>query len=64
MPKQIQTCYQNLFAEIADEPVPRRRNCLNPRVIKRGRCKWPGKKLIHYGLSKLQKTFVESILIH
>lgn len=63
-PVQIQTWYKNLLAEIADEPVPLRRNRINPRVIKRGRSKWPGKKPIHYGLGKLQKTFAESILIH
>jgi hypothetical protein len=63
-PTQIQTWYKNLLAEIADEPVPLRRNRLNPRVIKRGRCKWPSKKPLHYGLAKLQKTFAESILIH
>lgn len=61
---QIKSWYQNLLAEIADEPVPLRRNRINPRVIKRGRNKWPGKKPIHYGQAKLQKTFAESILIH
>lgn len=62
-PAEIKTWYQNLLIEIADEKVPPRRNRFNPRVIKRGRCKWPSKKAIHYRPAKLLKTFRESILI-
>jgi hypothetical protein len=60
---EIQAWYDNLLEEIADEQVPPRRNRINPRVIKRGRCKWPAKKAIHYRPAKLQKPFSASILI-
>jgi hypothetical protein len=62
-PAEINTWYENLLIEIAEEKVPPRRNRINPRVIKRGRCKWPSKKAIHYQPAKLLKTFRESILI-
>ena len=62
-PAEIKTWYQNLLSEIADEKVPPRRNRFNPRVIKRGRCKWPSKKPTHNQPPKLLKTFRESILI-
>lgn len=63
-PQQLQTWYKNLLTEIAHETVPPRRNRINPRVIKRGRCKWPSKKPIHSSPSQLLKTFAESILIY
>jgi hypothetical protein len=61
---QPQAWWQNLLAEITDGPVPVRGNHTNPRVIEPGRSQWPGEKKIHYGLTKLQKTFTKAILIH
>jgi hypothetical protein len=62
-PADIGNWYENLLAEIATETVEPRRNRINPRVIKRARCKWPTKKPEHYGQQPLRKSFAETVLI-
>jgi hypothetical protein len=62
-PDDVQVWYENLLAEILTEKTEPRRNRINPRVIKRARCKWPTKKPEHYHQPRLRKQFAETILI-
>lgn len=62
-PADIQNWYGNLLQEISTERVEPRRNRINPRVIKRARCKWPIKKPEHYRQLPLRKTFATTVLI-
>jgi hypothetical protein len=62
-PLEIKIWYENLLAEILTEKTEPRRNRINPRVIKRARCKWPTKKPQHYHPPRLHKSFTETILI-
>lgn len=59
----VQRWYEQLLEEIADERLEPRRNRLNPRVIKRARCKWPTKKPEHYRQPRLRKSFADTVLI-
>jgi hypothetical protein len=61
-PSGIADWYQNLQAELLTERVEPRRNRVNPRVVKRARCKWPTKKPRHYRQPPLAKTFDETIV--
>jgi len=62
-PKTLERWYANLLAEILTEKIEPRRNRINPRVIKRARCKWPTKKPEHYRPPRLRKSFAETVLI-
>lgn len=62
-PFALRNWYENLILETSQELVEPRRNRINPRVIKRARCKWPSKKPEHYNQPKLQKVFREAILV-
>lgn len=55
--------YKKLLQEIATEMIEPRRNRINPRVLKRARCKWPTKKTHHRQPPRLRKTFVECVVI-
>ncbi len=62
-PWALRDWYENLILEISQERVEPRRNRVNPRVIKRARCKWPSKKPADYKRPKLQKLFRDAILM-
>lgn len=62
-PIDVQHWYENLLTEIATEKIEPRRNRINPRVIKRARCKWPTKKTEHYRQPPLRKTFADTVVI-
>lgn len=62
-PFALRNWYENLVLETSQELVEPRRNRINPRVIKRARCKWPSKKPEHYNRPKLQKLFREAVLM-
>lgn len=59
----IEQWYRDLLCEIAEEPLPPRRNRVNPRVIKRPRPKWNTKKQKHYDLPPLTKQFRETVVM-
>jgi hypothetical protein len=62
-PQQLQAWYGNLLLELATEMLEPRRNRINPRVLKRARCKWPTKKPEHYRQPRLRKHFAECVVI-
>jgi hypothetical protein len=62
-PAEVQRWYENLLTEIATEKTEPRRNRINPRVIKRARCKWPTKKTEHYQQPRLRKPFADTVII-
>ena len=53
--------WHNLLAEIAQEPLPPRRNRINPRVIKRKMSKWKKKRPQHYPHPQPTMHFVDSL---
>jgi Insertion element 4 transposase N-terminal/Transposase DDE domain len=56
--------YQRLIEEIADEPLePRRRNRINPRVIKRKMSNWKKKRAEHRNYPQPTKDFAKSIVM-
>ena len=55
--------YQDLLAEIAEEPLEKRRDRVNPRVIKCKMSKWPKKRPHHRKPPQPNKSFRESIVI-
>lgn len=59
----VEAWYQRLLAELHEEQLPPRVNRINPRVVKRARCKFPTKKPHHYRPPPLLRTFVETIVI-
>lgn len=62
-PADVKRWYQNLLQEIATEKLEPRRNRINPRVIKRARCKWPTKKHQHYRQPPLRQSFADTVVI-
>jgi hypothetical protein len=62
-PKKQNEWYENLLSEIATEKLEPRRNRINPRVVKRARCKWTTKKPEHYGLKPLRQTFLQTVVM-
>lgn len=62
-PQALRDWYENLVLEISHERVEPRRNRVNPRVIKRARCKWPSKQPKHYNIPSLQKLFRDAVLM-
>lgn len=62
-PRLMQDWYNSLLEEISLEVLEKRRNRINPRVIKRPQSKWPKKRQKHRELPPLQHTFDETILL-
>ena len=59
----LETWYRRLTAEVAGETIERRRNRINPRVLRQSRSKWKTKKTQHYSLQQPTQTFEQSIVI-
>lgn len=59
----FQGWYEAILWEMGQEQIPRRRNRINPRVIKQKLRKWPTKRPEHYRRPPLTKTFEESIVM-
>jgi hypothetical protein len=57
----IQDWYDCLLEEISLEVLEKRRNRINPRVIKRTQSKWPKKRKKHRNLPPLKHQFDETI---
>jgi Transposase DDE domain len=55
--------WHDLPAEIAQEPLPPRRNRINPRVIKRKMSRWKKKRPPHYHHPQPTMPFIESVRI-
>jgi hypothetical protein len=55
--------YENLIEEISEEILPKRRNRINPRVIKKTQSKWPKARPEHRKLPKLKKKFHDAIVM-
>jgi hypothetical protein len=55
--------YQHLLEEIAEEPIPPRRNRINPRVIKCQQSQWPKKRPEHRNWPQPKQPFCQSIVI-
>ena len=53
--------WSDLLAEISDEPLPPRRDRINPRVIKRKMSKWKKKRPHHYHYPQPTMHFRQSI---
>jgi hypothetical protein len=58
-----QRWYRNLLTEIAEETLEKRRDRINPRVIKRKLSKWPKKRAEHRCSPQPAKTFRETVVI-
>lgn len=54
---------QNLLEEIAEEILPKRRNRVNPRVIKKKMSHWPTKKPEHRHYPQPRKEFRNTIKV-
>lgn len=52
-----------LLRELSREQLPKRRNRINPRVIKRKIARWPKKRPEHRHPPPLTKTFTQSVLM-
>jgi hypothetical protein len=59
----IQDWYDSLLEEISLKVLEKRRNRINPRVIKRTQSKWPKKREEHRNLPPLKYTFDETIVL-
>jgi hypothetical protein len=59
----ISQWYKKLVEEISEEVLPRRRNRINPRVIKKTQSKWPKARPEHRKLQKLEKEFHDAIQV-
>lgn len=59
----IQDWYDSLLEEISLELLEKRRNRINPRVIKRPQSKWQKKREEHRNFPVLQHTFAETIVL-
>jgi hypothetical protein len=57
----LRAWYDDLLEEIAQERLDRRRDRVNPRVIKRKMSKWPKKRPCHKQYPQPKKTFRQSI---
>jgi len=58
-----QRWHQSLLQEIAEQRLPRRRNRINPRVIKRKYAKWKVKRPEHFHPPQPNKTFRQSVVM-
>lgn len=59
----IRGWYDSLLEEISCEVLEKRRDRINPRVIKRTQSKWPKKRDEHRDLQTNSKTFIETIVL-
>jgi hypothetical protein len=55
--------YEDLLWEMGQERLPRRRNRVNPRVVKRKMSKFGKKRAHHRPAPPLKKKFVEAIAL-
>jgi Insertion element 4 transposase N-terminal/Transposase DDE domain len=55
--------YEDLLWEMGQERLPRRRNRVNPRVVKRKMSKFAKKRAHHRPVPPLKKKFVEAIVL-
>ena len=55
--------WEDLLAEVAEQPLPQRRHRVNPRVIKRKMSHWDKKQPYHRNPPKPVKSFRECIVI-
>lgn len=55
--------YEELLGEMGQERLPRRRNRVNPRVVKRKMSKFGKKRAYHRPVPPLKKKFVEAIVL-
>lgn len=62
-PVGLNSWYQNLLEEIAEQQLPPRRNRINPRVIKRKMSRWLKKRTKHRNYPQPTKTFRASIVM-
>jgi hypothetical protein len=62
-PNKLNNWYECLKQEMLSNKLPRRRNRINPRVIKRKMKKWIKKKSIHRNIPPLTKTFEQSVVM-
>lgn len=62
-PRAWQRWWENLLEEIREEPIPRRRHRINPRVIKRQQSQWCKKRPHHRQWPQPTRPFRESIVI-
>jgi hypothetical protein len=61
--KGLQSWYEDLLAEIAEEVLPERRKRINPRVIKRKMSNWRKKRPEHRRFPQPTKKFHQSVVI-
>jgi hypothetical protein len=61
--KGLKRWYEDLLAEIAEEVIPKRRNRINPRVIKRKMSNWRKKRPEHRRCPQPTKKFRQSVVI-
>lgn len=59
----MKTWHDSLLEEISLEVLEKRRNRINPRVIKRPQSKWPKKQQTHRNLPTLTHKFEETIVL-
>ncbi len=59
----IESWYDSLLEEISLEVLEKRRNRINPRVIKRPQSKWPKKQEKDRNLPPLKHTFEETVRV-
>lgn len=59
----MQNWYNSLLEEISLEVLEKRRNRINPRVIKRPQSKWPKKRKKHRDLPTLNHKFDDTIVL-
>jgi hypothetical protein len=62
-PRSLNQWYQALLAEMLTEPIPPRRNRINPRVIKRKMSKWNKKQPHHRRPPRLRQTFEQCVVM-
>jgi hypothetical protein len=55
--------YRNLLAEIGEQRLEKRRNRINPRVIRRKMSKWDKKQPKHYAFPQHTKNFRQAIVM-
>ena len=59
----LQTWYEAVIWEMSSETIPKRRNRINPRVIKRKMSRWYKCRPHHRQLPTLQKTFAQTVVM-
>jgi hypothetical protein len=62
-PCGLESWYERLLAEVAEERLEARRNRVNPRVIKRKMSNWAKKRAKHRNFPQPAKTFRQSIVM-